>query len=182
LRFGRNNLSAVRVANANAATLIGAVVHGLYLFPDTATIVSDAGTPTIANGTVFNFGRRTFTTATFSNTEITVTNTGGLYSTASFNGVDLSFVSGPAITSVVEDPASSSLFAPGSVLTFTANDIRLNLSGTCGACARLTAYSIILDVTTTPTVPLPTTLPLFATGLGALGLLGWRRKKKTAAG
>ena len=26
-------------------------------------------------------------------------------------------------------------------------------------------------------VPLPATLPLFATGLGALGLLGWRRKK-----
>jgi hypothetical protein len=24
-------------------------------------------------------------------------------------------------------------------------------------------------------------LPLFATGLGALGLLGWRRKKKAAA-
>jgi hypothetical protein len=30
-------------------------------------------------------------------------------------------------------------------------------------------------------VPLPTALPLFATGLGALGLLGWRRKKKAAA-
>ena len=30
-------------------------------------------------------------------------------------------------------------------------------------------------------VPLPATLPLFATGLGALGLLGWRRKKKTIA-
>jgi hypothetical protein len=27
-------------------------------------------------------------------------------------------------------------------------------------------------------VPLPAALPLFATGLGALGLLGWRRKKK----
>jgi hypothetical protein len=26
--------------------------------------------------------------------------------------------------------------------------------------------------------PLPATLPLFASGLGALGLLGWRRKKK----
>jgi len=26
--------------------------------------------------------------------------------------------------------------------------------------------------------PLPAALPLFATGLGALGLLGWRRKKK----
>ena len=29
--------------------------------------------------------------------------------------------------------------------------------------------------------PLPATLPLFATGLGALGLLGWRRKRKTHA-
>jgi hypothetical protein len=30
-------------------------------------------------------------------------------------------------------------------------------------------------------VPLPAALPLFATGLAGLGLLGWRRKKKAAA-
>jgi hypothetical protein len=30
----------------------------------------------------------------------------------------------------------------------------------------------------TPATPLPAALPLFATGLGALGLLGWRRKRK----
>jgi hypothetical protein len=29
--------------------------------------------------------------------------------------------------------------------------------------------------------PLPAALPLFASGLGALGLLGWRRKRKAAA-
>jgi len=29
--------------------------------------------------------------------------------------------------------------------------------------------------------PLPTALPLFATGLGALGLLGWRRKRQNQA-
>jgi hypothetical protein len=29
--------------------------------------------------------------------------------------------------------------------------------------------------------PLPAALPLFATGLGALGLLGWRRKRKSRA-
>ena len=29
--------------------------------------------------------------------------------------------------------------------------------------------------------PLPAALPLFATGLGALGLIGWRRKRKAQA-
>jgi len=39
-----------------------------------------------------------------------------------------------------------------------------------------------LSVSTTPSaVPLPAALPLFATGLAGLGLLGWRRKKKAAA-
>jgi hypothetical protein len=39
------------------------------------------------------------------------------------------------------------------------------------------------DITTSSvvTTPLPAALPLFATGLGALGLLGWRRKRKAAA-
>jgi hypothetical protein len=36
------------------------------------------------------------------------------------------------------------------------------------------------DGTATVT-PLPAALPLFATSLGALGLLGWRRKRKAAA-
>jgi hypothetical protein len=31
---------------------------------------------------------------------------------------------------------------------------------------------------TTSNTPLPAALPLFATGFGAIGLLGWRRKKK----
>jgi len=33
----------------------------------------------------------------------------------------------------------------------------------------------------TSAVPLPAALPLFASGLGALGFLGWRRKRKNAA-
>jgi hypothetical protein len=32
-----------------------------------------------------------------------------------------------------------------------------------------------------PPAPLPAALPLFATGLGALGLFGWRRKRKVTA-
>jgi len=34
---------------------------------------------------------------------------------------------------------------------------------------------------TTGSTPLPATLPLFATGLGAMGLFGWRRKRKAGA-
>jgi hypothetical protein len=33
----------------------------------------------------------------------------------------------------------------------------------------------------TDTTPLPASLPLFAGGLGAIGLLGWRRKRKAQA-
>jgi hypothetical protein len=39
-------------------------------------------------------------------------------------------------------------------------------------------YGTLIATTATP---LPAALPLFATGLGALGLLGWRRERKAAA-
>jgi hypothetical protein len=48
-------------------------------------------------------------------------------------------------------------------------------------------YSIILSegigngASTPGETPLPAALPLFASGLGAMGLLGWRRKRKSAA-
>ena len=41
------------------------------------------------------------------------------------------------------------------------------------------ASSFTIDAVAT--TPLPATLPLFAGGLGALGLLGWRRKRKAQA-
>jgi len=40
--------------------------------------------------------------------------------------------------------------------------------------------SVVFNVTTAST-PFPAALPLFATGLGALGVLGWRRKRKQVA-
>jgi hypothetical protein len=38
----------------------------------------------------------------------------------------------------------------------------------------------IAAISTTSATPIPATLPLFATALGGLGLLGWRRKRKQA--
>jgi hypothetical protein len=40
---------------------------------------------------------------------------------------------------------------------------------------------VTVSAGTASATPLPGALPLFASGLGALGLLGWRRKRKTAA-
>ena len=39
----------------------------------------------------------------------------------------------------------------------------------------------IISLVPTTTTPLPAALPLFATGLAGLGLLGWRRKRKAQA-
>jgi hypothetical protein len=50
-------------------------------------------------------------------------------------------------------------------------------SGTADAFA---ADYLAFPDTDVPATPLPAALPLFATGLGALGLLGWRRKRKAA--
>jgi len=57
--------------------------------------------------------------------------------------------------------------------------------GVCHANGLIVAYSTATpvgqwDVTISAT-PLPGALPLFAGGLGALGLFGWRRKRKQAA-
>lgn len=45
----------------------------------------------------------------------------------------------------------------------------------------ISAYTATQGAWAPTTTPLPAALPLFASGLGALGLLGWRRKRKALA-
>jgi hypothetical protein len=68
------------------------------------------------------------------------------------------------------------------------NDTGAGITGNLNPNSAPTGVSLTAEVTFTapttpgvPQVPLPGALPLFATGLGALGLLGWRRKRKNAA-
>lgn len=92
------------------------------------------------------------------------------------------------------DPANG-IFSPaipiGSAKTFTTFDTaQLFVSASFAGTYSITElYTIVTDgsgsvlgtinlATDTTAAPLPAALPLFAFGLGALALLGWRRKRK----
>lgn len=54
----------------------------------------------------------------------------------------------------------------------------------CGSCSFVVSVSDALgsgNGNPVPEVPLPAALPLFAAGLGAMGFLGWRRRKAAVA-
>ncbi|PWT85503.1 MAG: hypothetical protein C5B58_02970 [Acidobacteria bacterium] len=79
--------------------------------------------------------------------------------------------------------AGTEFFSPifqisnGTAQRFVCTDVEF-IPGDGSGCAA--AYFDVASGSSGPLTasPLPTTLPLFATGLGALGLLGRRRKRK----
>jgi PEP-CTERM motif len=68
------------------------------------------------------------------------------------------------------------------ILLLIVNDTSTGISGNLNPNSAPTSAflegTVTFDVVSQ--VPLPAALPLFATGLGALGLLAWRRKRKAA--
>ena len=167
------------LAAANAATLTGDTIHGFYLSPNTGTVNVDLGTFTApGGGQVFNPPELSYTV---SGTQITITNLLDVpvaFNPASFNGFEFVDVStDPGINGITLDPSTT---APVniSVATFTSNSVFLNFQGQTWDAH--TAAVFDLQFGSVSSVPVPAALPLFATGLAGLGLLGWRRKKKAA--
>jgi hypothetical protein len=72
--------------------------------------------------------------------------------------------------SITVDPLTGDVFVP---LAGTSGPMGVNSCPTSLGC-----IEVFGSVSATP---LPATLPLFATGIGAVGLFGWRRKRKNAA-
>jgi hypothetical protein len=113
--------------------------------------------------------------------------TNGLFSvgnsTASFYSIDVQTSSTGAIIDWAILVYSSHGSATATIQTTNSGDSTTSLGPTTlvsasnsGAPGTWSASNSAASAT-----PLPAALPLFAGGLGALGLLGWRRKRKAAA-
>lgn len=127
--------------------------------------INTGNSPVTLNGP----GNPATSAANLTGLALTVVGTGLFFnyglSTASF--FEIGTTTGPNENVVLEDAAQGG----GPLLQF--ND---------GVDARSTSsVSGNVQIGTASATPLPATLPLFATGVGAMGLLGWRRKRKNAA-
>ena len=71
------------------------------------------------------------------------------------------------------------IFFTGGPLNFSAPHLKVDFWAALGQ-TKSTGDLLSQDIVSTSTVPLPGALPLFASGLAGLGLLGWRRKRAAA--
>jgi hypothetical protein len=122
----------------------------------------------------------------FSTDTVEFTGTGLIYKETPVNGEqalrDITFTATPGYFDsfmVLSDTFNNggitdSVSADGSMLT-------LNWTGGLVAENVTNTFAASFAGSTVPSTPLPGALPLFASGLGALGLLGWRRKRKAHA-
>lgn len=160
--------------------VVGAVTLG-------GTITTDGTIGALSQANIVNFDV-TFTAigtthVTKSNNEIPAF-IGGNALSATLGGLFFNF-SGAGFFNIFNHSVSSQWFMCASVLTFCSplNDWFVNGGGSSGKFLNELGIVEIAIGPGDPTAstPLPAALPLFATGLGALGLIGWLRKRKAAA-
>ena len=85
------------------------------------------------------------------------------------------------VNSVTGDAAFTAAFMTGEILNINLTTQALSSGNTLESVAEGNRANAPIGSGLVSTIPLPGALPLFATGLGALGLLSWRRKRKAAA-
>jgi len=85
------------------------------------------------------------------------------------------------VNNVMGDAAFMAAFTIGETLNINVTTLALSGSNTLESVAAGARASAPIGSGSVSPIPLPGALPLFATGLGALARLSWRRKRKAAA-
>jgi hypothetical protein len=122
----------------------------------------------------FNANSVTLTMATAPLTDV-------FYSADPFNGPVFTVLSGNSFGSITGLVVNNPDCVPCNPITasLSGNSLFINWQGAGGEVGD--TITVDFSVGGPVATPLPACLPLFASGLGALGLLGWRKKRKNAA-
>jgi len=184
------------ISAARAATLLGDVISGSYDYPcDTCTLSGGFtyfANPFVVTGgaaeTALFLGNPVYYSAwdvSFNANSVTLTMapaplTDAFYSGDPFSGPVFTVLSGNSFGSVTGLVVNNPDCVPCNPITafVSGNSLFINWEGAGGRVGD--TITVDFSVGGPVVTPLPASLPLFASGLGALGLLGWRRKRKAS--
>ena len=152
---GNNSVAAFDIANGAVVILNG------------VTITGGQSASNGDGGGIFNDGQLTLENSLV--TANSAVNGGGIYN----NGGILTLVNSTLEGNTATNGNGGGIYNNGGMVNL-ANSTFLNNSASFG-------NDIYNNGGTVAVTPLPAALPLFATGLGAMGLFGWRRKRKPQA-
>jgi hypothetical protein len=164
--FSFTNNQALDVAGTVTGTIYGLTEGGTGEQPTSVTINS-APSGTNPLGSAFPI---TYLPATFSGEGLTVDIKGVITGGA---------LDGDMVVSLGNQEFFD-LFVTGLTFVFGTTTPDVNVINR-SACLGVEGEGCLSQSVVPTASPLPAALPLFATGLGAIGLFGWRRKRKAAA-
>ena len=162
---------------AHATTFLNSTPEATVPIPSDFTV----GTNTLTAGPLSTFTDVTFTVDATASPSTSIIPTTGLVTVSGTGSDGVTSNNFPFTVSQSTSPVSQDLTlftAPAVDLTsvsISAIPSVIAGNGTVSSAITFTGVSGL------QVIPLPATLPLFASGLGALGLLGWRKKRKSTA-